>query len=208
MLKRSVLLATAAAMVATAAYAQPASDDSGAQSIPVRGAVMFWLLDRNNDGAIDKGEVEALRTVIFDAVDTDGDGSVTKEEFVAVIVRFHDLRGERRGPRHRDGGWERHGERRNGPPAGEFGDRRGGPHGPKFAERHDGRGEKGHFGGRGGERMMDRLGIDESDGLSKTDFVSRAPLLFERADEDGDGKVSQSEFQQAGRHIGRLIVME
>jgi hypothetical protein len=195
-------------MVATAAYAQPASDDSGAQSIPVRGAVMFWLLDRNNDGAIDKGEVEALRTVIFDAVDTDGDGSVTKEEFVAVIDRFHDLRGERRGPRHRDGGWERHGERRDGSPAREFGDRRGGPHGPKFAERHDGRGDKGHFGGRGGERMMDRLGIDESDGLSKTDFVSRAPLLFERADEDGDGKVSQSEFQQAGRHIGRLIVME
>jgi hypothetical protein len=208
MLKRTALLATAAAMFATAAYAQPASNESDSQPVPIRGAVMFWLLDRNNDGAIDQAEVEALRTVIFDAVDSNGDGSVTKEEFVAVIDHFQDWRGERRGPRHRDGGWERHGERRDGPPPREFGERRGGSKGAEYAERHDGRGEKGHFGGPRGERMMDRLGIDTPEGLSKAEFVERAPLLFERADEDGDGKVSQSEFQAAGRNIGRLIVME
>jgi hypothetical protein len=196
MLKRSLLLATAAAMIATAAYAQPADTNAGTPQIPVRGAVMFWLLDRNNDGAIDKSEVEALRTVIFDAVDTNSDGSVTKDEFVAIVDRIHEWRGERGGFRHHEDRWERRGERHDG------------PRGPKFAERHDGAREKGDFAGRHGERMMDRLGIDESDGLSKTDFVSRAPLLFDRADEDGDGTVSQSEFNQAGRHIGRLILME
>jgi len=208
MLKRSLLAATAAAFVATAAYAQPASNGSAAPQMPVRGAVMFWLLDRNNDGAIDKSEVEALRTVIFDAVDTNHDGSVTKDEFVAVVERLHDWRGEPGGRRHGDDRWERHGERHDGPPPREFGDRRGGPRGPEYAERHGGPGKNGDFARRGGGRMMDRLGIDTPEGLSKDEFVNRTPLLFDRADENGDGTVSQSEFNQAAGHIGRLILME
>jgi hypothetical protein len=56
--------------------------------------------------------------------------------------------------------------------------------------------------------MMGRLGIDTPDGLSKADFIGRAPMLFERADEDDNGSVSKSEFEQAAGHIGRMILMD
>jgi hypothetical protein len=172
--KRTLLVA-AALLTASATFALPASANP---DTTVRGAVAFWLLDRNNDGAIDKAEIEQLRTAIFDAVDTNADGRVTKDEFADVIERAEEWRG-RHGPRH----WEKHGERKGGPRKGEFAEHRG-------------------------EHMMDRLGIDAPDGLSKTDFIGRTPMLFERADEDDNGSVSKSEFEQAAGHIGRLILMD
>ena len=181
MLTKSLIVA-AAALVAAAATSLPADAQPNKEA---RGAVMFWLLDRNNDGAIDRSEVDALRTVIFDTVDTDDDGKVTREEFIAVI-------GERGGPGR--GGWN---ERGDGPRRGQWRDH----------SRHDGPG-KGDFAEHRGERMMERLGIDAEDGLDKDDFVGAPPILFERADEDGNGTVSQSEFKQASRHVGRLLILE
>lgn len=174
------LLLAAAALAATTAFALPTA---AAEDMPVRGAVAFWLLDRNNDGAIDKPEIEALRAVIFDAVDDDGDGRVTKDEFVDVMERVHEMRGERGGPGCWHGYREDHGKRHDGPRKGDFAEHRG-------------------------ERMMDRLGIDAPDGLSKTDFVGRSPMLFDRADEDDNGSVSKSEFEQAAGRIGRLFMMD
>jgi len=55
---------------------------------------------------------------------------------------------------------------------------------------------------------MDRLGIDAENGLSKDDFVTATPKLFENADADENGAVSQSEFEQASRHVGRLLILE
>jgi hypothetical protein len=208
MLTKSLVVA-ATALAASTALSLPAD---AAPDNPVRGTVIFWLLDRNNDGAVDKSEVEALRTVIFDAVDTDSDGKVTRQEFMAVI-------GERGGPR------EMRGDRHDGPRHGQMeqrGDRHDGPDGRKHAEGRDhgprhAKGEqhaerrgpgKGDQGERRGERMMDRLGVDATDGLTKDDFVAATPKLFETADEDGNGTVSRSEFEQASRHIGRLIILE
>jgi Ca2+-binding EF-hand superfamily protein len=214
MFSKSLVMA-AAALAASAAISLPATAQPGGNAQPnkeIRGAVIFWLLDRNNDGAVDKSEVEALRTVIFDAVDTDSDGKVTRQEFMAVI-------GERGGPR------EMRGDRHDGPRHGQMeqrGDRHDGPDGRKHAEGRDhgprhAKGEqhaerrgpgKGDQGERRGERMMDRLGVDATDGLTKDDFAAATPKLFETADEDGNGTVSRSEFEQASRHIGRLIVLE
>lgn len=174
---KRILLVAAAALAASAAFALPAS---AGPDMTVRGSVAFWLLDRNNDGAIDKAEIEQLRTAIFDAVDTNADGRVTKDEFADVIERAEEWRG-RHGPRH--GHWEEHGERKGGPGKGEFAEHRG-------------------------ERMMGRLGIDAADGLSRTDFIGRTPMLFERADEDDNGSVSKSEFEQAAGRIGRMILMD
>lgn len=208
MFSRSLIVA-AAALAASAAISLPATAQPNGNPPPnkeIRGTVMFWLLDRNNDGQIDRSEVDALRAVIFDAVDTDGNGSVSQEEFIAVIGNFHGPRGMRGdrgdGPRH--GRWEQRGDRDDGPRGHSYAERRGpGPQG-----RGPGHGPgKGDFAEHRGERMMDRLGIDE-DGLTKNDFVTAAPKLFERADADNNGTVSQSEFQQASRQIGRLLILE
>jgi hypothetical protein len=136
-------------------------------------------------------------TVIFWLLDRNNDGAIDKSEVEALRTVIFDavdtdddgrvtreefmaVVAERGGPRH--GRWD------------ERGDWHGGPH-------HG----KGDFAERGGERMMDRLGID---GLSKADFVGASPTPFERADADGNGTVSQSEFEQASRQIGRLTVLE
>jgi hypothetical protein len=214
MFSRSLIMA-AAALAASAAISLPATaqpndapppgPNAGPNGNPppnkeIRGTVMFWLLDRNNDGQIDRSEVDALRAVIFDTVDTDGNGTVSQEEFIAVIGNFRgsrDMRGDRGdGPRH--GRWHQRGDRGDGP----------GPQHGRWEGRGPGHGPgKGDFAGRRGEQMMDRLGIDE-DGLTKNDFVTTAPKLFERADTDNDGTVSQSEFEQASRHVGRMLILE
>jgi Ca2+-binding EF-hand superfamily protein len=198
MLTKSLVVA-ATALAASAAISLPADAKPNDQ---VRGTVIFWLLDRNNDGAIDKSEVEALRTVIFDAVDTDHDGKVTREEFMAVV-------GDRGGPGPRHGRWDERGDRGSGPRDRDYADDGRGP-GPDHG-RWDERGHGPRMGGfaeHRGERMMDRLGIDADNGLNKDEFVAASPKLFERADRDGNGTVSQSEFEQASRHIGRLFILE
>lgn len=170
MFTKSLILGVAALAASTAATL-PADAKPNNE---VRETVIFWLLDRNGDGQIDKAEVEALRATIFDAVDTDNDGKVSRDEFSEVIGNTGRPRHMRGGPGSRSDGMEQRGDR------------------------HD---------GRRGERMMDRLGFDATDGLNKSDFVGATPKLFERADDDGSGTVSKSEFEQA-RNIGRLIILE
>jgi len=200
-MSKKTLMIAAAALAASTAFAVPAM---AKPDTPVRGAVMFWLLDRNSDGAIDQAEVEELRATIFDAVDVDGDGRVTKEEFVAVLETFHAGPGERgkgKGARGYDDDRRGHGQR---------GERGGhGPRHSKMEERGERRGDqRKDFAEHRGERMMERLGIDSSEGLSKSDFVTGKAILFERTDKDGNGTVSKSEFDQVRGNIGRLIIME
>lgn len=75
MLTKVILLAVGTLAVA-ALPAAAATDDKS----PVRGAVMFWLLDRNGNGAIERPEIEELRGVVFDVLDVNDDGNVTREE--------------------------------------------------------------------------------------------------------------------------------
>lgn len=193
-------------------------------STEVRGAVMFWLLDRNGDGAVDKSEVEALRATIFDAVDANKDGSVTREEFLGMVETFENRRAtrgtaeQRHGRRDTRGNYQsrrgdlgeeqlipRHGRRA------EHEDERGKPRKDDLATQHTPGAQPERTGARAerrSERMMRRLGITETDALEKTDFVATTPSLFERADQDGDGTLSKSEFAPASKHIGRLIIME
>jgi hypothetical protein len=78
MTRNSLLLA---AFISTAAAlpAAAASDPS-----PVRAEVMFWLIDRNGDKVIDATEIEALRSVVFDAIDLNHDGRLTKDEAKSI----------------------------------------------------------------------------------------------------------------------------
>jgi Ca2+-binding EF-hand superfamily protein len=77
-------LIAAAVIAATAAWILPAAA-APAEPAPMRAAVMFWLLDRNGDGVIDRAEVEALRAAAFDALDQNHDGILTKDEVAASI---------------------------------------------------------------------------------------------------------------------------
>ncbi len=42
--------------------------------------MMFWFLDRNDDGFVDAAEVDKFRTKLFERHDPNGDGVVTREE--------------------------------------------------------------------------------------------------------------------------------
>jgi len=228
-MSKKTLLIAATALVACTGFVLPAAAKPDTQ---VRGTVMFWLLDRNNDGAIDKVEVEELRATIFDAVDANNDGRVTKEEFVAVIENFQVGRGkhgdaqgrqgarddrggderrhgnwDKRGPGPRDGQSEERGDRHDGKRKGEYAEKRGG-HGPRHGQMEGRDGPRDGSAGPRGEHMLKQLGIDTPEGLSKSDFVSATPKLFDRADKDGNGTVSESEFEQSAANIGRLIIME
>jgi hypothetical protein len=190
MFSKSLVVATTIFFASTA-MSLPAGAQPGPGAQPnneIRGTVAFWLLDRNSNGEIDKIEVEALSAVIFDAVDTDGNGTVSEEEFVAVIERHGagPMRGERRGGHPR---WQQRGDRH--------------PEGRGPGPRHG----KGDFAERRGERIMGFLGIDD-DGLSKSDLVSVTSTLFERADADANGTVSQDEFKLTSRNVGRFAILE
>jgi hypothetical protein len=78
-MKSTILAATAALGVMAAV---PALADTASTS--PRSAVMFWMIDRNGDATIDRGEIQALRAVIFDAIDLDHDGRLTKAEAESV----------------------------------------------------------------------------------------------------------------------------
>jgi hypothetical protein len=87
MLKKSLI---AAAAIATGTVA--AMPASAAPAGPFRGAVLFWLLDRNENGAIEKAEIDALRNVIFDSVDVNHDGRVTQDELSAAVEAVRKVR--------------------------------------------------------------------------------------------------------------------
>jgi len=73
------------AVALAAAVLFPAAGIAAAPSA-VHNAVLFYAIDRNGDGAIDRSEADAMRVVIFEVLDTNGDGRVTQEEAGAVLL--------------------------------------------------------------------------------------------------------------------------
>jgi len=135
----------------------------------LRGAVMFWLIDRNGDGTVDQTEIEALRAVVFDAIDTNHDGRVTKDEAKALAEAGRARIAERIAAAIKDG------------PA-------------RLAERQ--------------EKMAERLGLNAPGGVAKADFVDRKSPIFSRADTDGNGSISKSEFEAAAGNLRQLMMPE
>jgi hypothetical protein len=148
--KTSILAATALAVSAVMVLPATAAEgnDKPDRPVPFRATIMFNLLDRNSDGAVDLQELDVLQAAIFTAIDRDSDGKLTKEEFAAV-ARGMGPRGMHRGP----------GGRGPGGPGGP------GDHGP---DRH-GSLEDPHGGPGGGP---DRMGFDDGQGPDGPRFAA------------------------------------
>lgn len=132
---------------------------------------MFEQMDINSDGNLDQADREARQEERFAAIDTDGNGAISPEEFAAA----RPMRGEG-------------GEARMG--------RRGGHH----EEGHMGkRGMRGGHGlaERGAMRgMMGRNADANQDGsVSQAEFTNSILSRFDAADTDKDGTLTSAERQ-------------
>jgi Ca2+-binding EF-hand superfamily protein len=72
---------TAAILQVTAAAAAPET---------VRVEIVFLAADRNSDGAVDRSEADAFRSVIFNAIDANKDGRLTPQEVGVQLVPLKD----------------------------------------------------------------------------------------------------------------------
>ena len=130
------------------------------QNLPLRATVLFNLLDTNHDGSVSKDEFAVVSTATFDALDQNHDGKLTQDE---LSGRFGAMLGQRggpgMGPGDRDGrGW---GQGRN--------DDRPGPH----------------------AGMMGRMGFFNFNGNGP----QGGPPTFAELDTNHDGVISADEFK-------------
>ena len=177
------LLIAAAALAASAAATIPASaaaptgssDQNQSRPVPLRAQILFNLVDTNGDGTLDQTEFSALQKAIFAAVDIDKDGKLTQDEFRKVA----------------DGARENIRQLRMGP--GRFGN---GPDG-RWPGMHRGPGDdrQGQLddqqgpGGPDGQMMQQG---DNQDGPPPAGMGQ--PRDFASLDTNGDGVVSPDEF--------------
>ena len=215
---KTLIIATAALAASAAVLPAAAAGVPRQADRPLGAAVMFNLIDRNADGAIDKDEAGAVTAAVFAAIDANSDGKLTQDEFRTVVNRMHRNGGHgfdrgfgrggpdfERGGRDGDGrgwhmgrGWPRQGEDLRG---GMMGDRggdecdtaRGGPSVGPMMGPGDGpmmRPGDGSMMGPGDGPMM-QPGVDQ-DG-------ARGPRMpdFASVDTNGDGVISQDEFAAA-----------
>ena len=113
---KTLIIATAALAASTAMTVPSfaaAGDGTGptgnpppaaTQQLPVRGTIMFNLLDTNHDGAVDQNEFAAVTNATFTALDTDKDGKLTADELSGRFGAMMGQRGGRGGP---GMGWDR-----------------------------------------------------------------------------------------------------
>ena len=63
---------------------------AAAAAPPVRDAILFFAVDRNGDGVVERSEADAFRAIVFDAFDTNKDGRVTPQEVGVLLVPISD----------------------------------------------------------------------------------------------------------------------
>ena len=184
------------------------------------GGMMFWFLDRNTDGFVDRAEIDAYRTKRFEKLDSDGDGRITQDDMRNRMGQHG------QGPRHDN---SRHsGQRHQG----------GGDHswrGQRLIERADANDDgaatleeflateprmfaRADTNSDGkiseaeakearrprGERRFKRADANSDGMITLEEFLAVEPRMFSRADKDGDGKISEPEAQEMrGQMRGR-----
>ena len=100
----SLVLITAALLCSSAAWAQqapatqqsqveptqsPAAPPGARPDTPPPASLQFKAMDRNNDGLVSSGEFDDVAKAMFDAMDGDGNDSVTLQEMEAARQKLH-----------------------------------------------------------------------------------------------------------------------
>ncbi|MEM5471316.1 hypothetical protein WNZ14_06215 [Hoeflea sp. AS60] len=192
-MKKTILATLAAALIASTAAPAFAAQNKGdgprhGQGHGPRIERLMERFDANRDGAVMLDEVSANRLAMFQSVDTDKSGSLSKDELKA----FGDMRKEMRDQKRE----ERRAERaamKDGEKMGKHGDRDG-----RMADNHDrkhkgeGRGE-GRGDHHGGPRM-ERLDADKNGEISLEEFTALDAKMFDRFDRNGDKKIDITDF--------------
>lgn len=176
---------TLPSLAASTDAATPGATTADQRPLPLRGQVLFNLVDKNADGSIDQTELAAFQKAVFDAIDANKDGTLGQDEFQKLASM-----GGPGGPgMHRPGGprHEMRGDR----------DGRGPGHGP---------GRPGFFrGGPGGDRQGQLQNDQGPDGRGPGPMQfgednlppngpEGEPRNFASLDKNGDGVISPDEF--------------
>jgi len=177
--------------LALCAGSASAANDDDPKGKPKQGgkerdpAALFQRLDRNGDGKISKDELEAaperVRNLLARA-DANGDGEITKEEFLSATPG--------------KGGKGKKGELRKGkgePPKGEPG--KDAPKPGEDRKKKPGKGD-------GGE-IFKRLDVNGDGKISRDEAKGPLADYFDRLDADKDGFLTESEIRDAREKIGK-----
>lgn len=139
-----------------------ANPPAAAQTVPPRVPVMFNLLDTNHDGSISKEEFSVLTNAAFESLDTNHDGKLEPNEFGGRFGAMLGQRGGRGGPGWNQGrdarGWGQQNDR-PGPRAGMMG--RTGFNGP---------------GQRGGPPSFADLDTNHDGTISQDEYKAKMPV--------------------------------
>ncbi len=135
----------------------------------------FARMDVNSDGKLDAGDREARANARFDAVDTDGDGAISREEFAAIRDQRKDRREERRAARAEAGSEA----------------------GRRMAMRGPGRMMRGMV-------MLGQADSDNDGAISQAEFNAAALARFDAADKDGNGTITREERRAAQPQARRM----
>ena len=187
------LVIGAAALMASGVAVLPVSADTPQQTAQptLRGAVMFNLLDRDGDGVIGVDEANAVTAAILKVIDGDGDGKLTKEELGAArkLMRGAGAPGFDRG----HGRYDMH--------RGADGHRFGGHYGRGAAYQGmgPGSGMMGPFGDEKGDKTRGEVGqmMGQSGQMMGPGGPGGRVHDFASIDTNGDGSISQEEFDAA-----------
>lgn len=175
---RKLTLSIAAATLATAGVALAAPGMMGAMpkgdmtraQVEAMAAQHFAKMDVNSDGKLDAADRDAMRGKMFDRLDADHNGAISRDEFAA---RQRGERGAMAGMDH-------------------------GQAGADGATRMGGHGKRGH-GGKGGHmQMMGKMADTNNDGaVTQAEFSAAALKHFDTADADHNGTLTAAERQAA-----------
>ncbi|MBL4646681.1 MAG: EF-hand domain-containing protein [Rhizobiales bacterium] len=175
--KRSKTLMTATAIALVAAIGLTAGAQAfggkdrghGGHGGFMGGSMFMEGLDENSDGTISEAEVQAKLSSMFALADGNSDGSVTMEELTEARDAMMGTLQDRKGNGRGEGWRGRHDDN----------DGEGKHHGRKYGRGNHNDGDGDHRGGKFGKNGR---------GMQ---------FMFNRADSNDDGKVSETEFADA-----------